>query len=323
MTSRSPVHGDFIAHPPWTARQRQVLDLLAHGRTNPEIADELGISLDGAKWHVREIIGTLGVDSREEAADHWRAENGLARRLFRGLAGTFGMFAGPAGWVAGGLVATGVAAIVVLAIVVATRGSNPPPALAPAPSATATASQPTATATAQGTPEATPTRPPGAIPAVSGVQIVDKVIDAVTRNDSVSLVALIRGMDVACAAPDMFVGAPACPDGAAIGTMVPSVVSFQCEGGWVPLAVLDPPFNLINGPDELNSVTNGGAPALPGDVPDHWILFDNSTPAMPPGFAVAVKDGAVVSFGNSCGDSASLRTRLLVGAAGYLVPPKG
>ena len=324
MTSRSPVHGDFIAHPPWTARQRQVLDLLARGRTNPEIADELGISLDGAKWHVREIIGTLGVDSREEAADLWREENGLVRRVFRGIAGVLGMFAGPAGWVAGGLVATGVAAIVALAIVVATRGSNPPPALAPAPPATSTASQPTATATTQGTPQATPTRPPGAIPAISGVPIVDKVIDAVTRNDSTSFRALFRGTDVACARQDMFVAAPACPDGFPIGTMVPSLAAFQCEGGWVALAAIGPPQDLILGADELSSVTNGGALVLPGNVaPDHWLFFDNSTPAMPPGFAVAVKDGAVVSFGNSCGDAASLRTRLLVGSTGYLVPPKG
>src|SRR6185312_13058106 len=279
MTSRSPVHGDFIAHPPWTARQRQVLDLLARGRTNPEIADELGISLDGAKWHVREIIGTLGVDSREEAADLWREENGLVRRVFRGIAGVLGMFAGPAGWVAGGLVATGVAAIVVLAIVVATRGSNPLPALAPGPSATATASQPTATATTQGTPQATPTRPAGAIPAISGVPIVDKVIDAVTRNDSTSFRALFRGTDVACVAPGAYTTAPSCPDGIAVGTPVPSIVSFHCEGGWVPLTAFQPPQDLIGGDDQLHYVTNGGVAVPPsGPVPDYWLLFDNSRP---------------------------------------------
>ena len=121
MTSRSPVHGDFIAHPPWTARQRQVLDLLARGRTNPEIAEELGISLDGAKWHVREIIGTLGVDSREEAADHWRSERSLPNRLLHVIAGPHGVAYGPAGWVGGALAATGLAALVLLVIVLALR----------------------------------------------------------------------------------------------------------------------------------------------------------------------------------------------------------
>lgn len=51
-----------------TPRQRQVLRLLAAGRTNPEIARALGISLAGAKWHVSEVLSRLGVTSRIEAA---------------------------------------------------------------------------------------------------------------------------------------------------------------------------------------------------------------------------------------------------------------
>jgi DNA-binding CsgD family transcriptional regulator len=54
-------------------RQRQVLDLIASGATNGEIAERLGITLDGAKWHVREILSRLDVDSREEAAEWWRS----------------------------------------------------------------------------------------------------------------------------------------------------------------------------------------------------------------------------------------------------------
>ena len=53
-------------------RQREVLRLIALGCTNPEIAHRLGITLDGAKWHVREILSRLGVDSREEAAEMWK-----------------------------------------------------------------------------------------------------------------------------------------------------------------------------------------------------------------------------------------------------------
>lgn len=51
-----------------TARQREVLALLRRGLTNEEIARELGITLDGAKWHVSEIIARLGVRDRYEAA---------------------------------------------------------------------------------------------------------------------------------------------------------------------------------------------------------------------------------------------------------------
>src|SRR5688500_7280617 len=51
-----------------TETQRRVLDLIAEGRTNYEIGQALGITLDGAKYHVTAILNTLGVDSREEAA---------------------------------------------------------------------------------------------------------------------------------------------------------------------------------------------------------------------------------------------------------------
>ena len=56
-----------------TGRQKQVLGLLVHGYTNARIGSELGISVDGAKWHVGELLGLLGVDSRTEAARWLRA----------------------------------------------------------------------------------------------------------------------------------------------------------------------------------------------------------------------------------------------------------
>ncbi|HEX6030058.1 MAG TPA: helix-turn-helix transcriptional regulator [Tepidiformaceae bacterium] len=72
-------------------RQREVLDLIARGRTNPEIADTLGVSLDGAKYHVREILAKLDVESREEAAMFWRSYNRPMARLERALSGVFGL----------------------------------------------------------------------------------------------------------------------------------------------------------------------------------------------------------------------------------------
>lgn len=68
-------------------RQTEVLDLLAEGYTNAEIGNALGITADGAKWHVSEIIAKLGVTNREDAADIWRSRqrsdsrSGLVRRL--------------------------------------------------------------------------------------------------------------------------------------------------------------------------------------------------------------------------------------------------
>lgn len=45
-----------------------MLALVRRGLTNEEIAERLDISLDGAKYHVSQILSKLGVSSREEAA---------------------------------------------------------------------------------------------------------------------------------------------------------------------------------------------------------------------------------------------------------------
>ena len=51
-----------------TAREREVLALVAEGYTNRRIADELFISDSTAGVHVSNILGKLGVESRTEAA---------------------------------------------------------------------------------------------------------------------------------------------------------------------------------------------------------------------------------------------------------------
>jgi DNA-binding CsgD family transcriptional regulator len=61
-----------------TPRQQEVLELVREGLTNREIAERLDITLDGAKFHVSEILTKIGVGSREEAA-RWQAETPTAR----------------------------------------------------------------------------------------------------------------------------------------------------------------------------------------------------------------------------------------------------
>jgi Tol biopolymer transport system component/DNA-binding CsgD family transcriptional regulator len=51
-----------------TPREWDVLRLLDEGLTNDQIAERLGISRDGAKYHVAQILAKLGVSSRHEAA---------------------------------------------------------------------------------------------------------------------------------------------------------------------------------------------------------------------------------------------------------------
>ena len=52
---------------PLTGRELEVLELLARGATNPQIAQALGISLHTAKTHVERIIGKLEVSDRTQA----------------------------------------------------------------------------------------------------------------------------------------------------------------------------------------------------------------------------------------------------------------
>lgn len=108
----------------WTSREVQVLDLLVSGKTNPEIAETLHISLSGAKWHVSEIISKLGVDSREEAADYWRGERGWPRRLWRQARAV--QFSAPARWIAAGACGGALVGAVFAGIVIF-RGAEPAP----------------------------------------------------------------------------------------------------------------------------------------------------------------------------------------------------
>jgi DNA-binding NarL/FixJ family response regulator len=52
---------------PLTAREREVLELLAEGLSNRQVAERLGISEHTAKFHVASVSGKLGASSRTEA----------------------------------------------------------------------------------------------------------------------------------------------------------------------------------------------------------------------------------------------------------------
>lgn len=122
----------------WTPRQREVLNLLADGFTNPQIGERLGLTLDGAKWHVSEVLSKLGVNSREDAAIYWREHNRVWNRLQRGL-----VWMAPGGWLRwaglGGAGAGGLAIIAVATAVLLSAGDAEPQAF-PMPEPTPTGS---------------------------------------------------------------------------------------------------------------------------------------------------------------------------------------
>jgi len=66
----APASTSDPAEQPWglSVREREVLALVAAGRTNAEIADALFISPKTASVHVTHILQKLGVASRVEAA---------------------------------------------------------------------------------------------------------------------------------------------------------------------------------------------------------------------------------------------------------------
>jgi DNA-binding NarL/FixJ family response regulator len=63
-----------------TARQAEVLDLLAEDLTNREIADRLFISGRTVEHHVEAILTKLGVSTRHDAVDEARNRGVLAGR---------------------------------------------------------------------------------------------------------------------------------------------------------------------------------------------------------------------------------------------------
>lgn len=51
----------------FSARELQVLRLLAQGLSNQQIAREMFVTLDGVKFHLKNLYGKLGVRGRLEA----------------------------------------------------------------------------------------------------------------------------------------------------------------------------------------------------------------------------------------------------------------
>ena len=105
MRRGRPRHPELL-----TPREQEVLSLIRQGLTNAQIAERLGISESGARYHVSEILSKLGVSTRAEAAA-WQPEP--SRRGMPVL--------GP---LTAGVLAAGVASLAVVVLVAITLGSG-------------------------------------------------------------------------------------------------------------------------------------------------------------------------------------------------------
>lgn len=70
---------ESLPHEELTEREMEVLKLIAKGKSNQEVADELMIGVKTVKFHVTNILAKLGVEDRTQAAiyafKHGLAEN--------------------------------------------------------------------------------------------------------------------------------------------------------------------------------------------------------------------------------------------------------
>jgi DNA-binding CsgD family transcriptional regulator len=156
----------------WSERQRDVLDLLAKGYTNGQIAERLGITLDGAKWHVSELIAELNARSRDEVAEYWRNERSPMNRLAHALLPLVAIKPVAMGAAA----VAGAAAIAVGAVVIAAGGGGNNALLASdaSPTPSEDHSTPPPTVTAGGT----PVPPPFVAPADADPQLLQYIESA-------------------------------------------------------------------------------------------------------------------------------------------------
>jgi DNA-binding CsgD family transcriptional regulator len=80
LSGQSPPVADRLDPAPHglSRRELEVLRLIAAGYTDQQIADALFIGRRTAEWHVRNVLGKLGVANRAEAAALAARENLLA-----------------------------------------------------------------------------------------------------------------------------------------------------------------------------------------------------------------------------------------------------
>ncbi len=161
-----PPHPDILTPAEW-----QVLEGVRAGRTNQEIADQLGVTFHTVKFHVSNMLAKLQLRDRQQLAE-WRPApvESAPSRNWRALVPWGGLKVAGAG-----LAVAGMGAGVILAVFVILGDDSEPavavlPTSTPRPTATPT---PPATSTCTATPAPVPVREAPDIPppATAGVEL--------------------------------------------------------------------------------------------------------------------------------------------------------
>lgn len=298
-----------------TPRQREVLRLVALGRTNAEIANELGLSLDGAKWHVREILGKLDVSSREEAASIWQAEQRPVARFMRALTALV-----PGGWALRATMAIGGGAVAIAAVVFALtvlRGDDDD--IRPATDDSETPTSPAASPTPQSTPA-------GPAPVLSEYPAIEAIATAAT-TDANTLLDYLKYEDFECIIEPVGIGGPPfCPPGVAEGTVVQAFQFSSCEGS---LALPDASERVFR---EMATTTLRVHSVFELSLSRRWtggmygVLLEAVQPdgavMQPPRLLSVTEAGEIVALSSGCAGSAD-EVFLAYRGYGVLQPPAG
>jgi DNA-binding CsgD family transcriptional regulator len=203
--------------PEVTERQLEVARLVSEGYGNPQIAEELGVSLAGAKYHVSQLLMRLGLERREEIASWYRDQHhprGRSRALRALKFGAAMTTIGAAGAVA-------VAVLVVMLVANARNGEPEQASLAPAASESA---QPVESPTS--TPPISASREAG-----DGVAFAAEILDGLQYD------SLLPGDEIPVLVyPDAPDAAESCMDDLLV-FMIPATAPAETDGKTVTCTV--------------------------------------------------------------------------------------
>lgn len=301
-----------------TPRQREVLALAARGMTNPEIGERLGISKDGAKWHIGEVLARLDVDTREEAVDLWKRYNGLPYRLHR-LARAV-VPPGAMRWVVASAGAVAVVSVTVAAIKLSNGGPSESPAAA---SPVASNTVPAVTGTAD-TGVAFSSLPP----------LLQNITRAVEGGRETDAAAVLHPTPWPCTAPQTpgtttrgLGGGPECPPGVAPGTSIGEYITVgDCEGGLVsPAAAAQLLLSIHGEHPTLAYWVRGRAGPQPTKLYD-YLVFSVAKPTLRVSDARIIRvdgDGVVGINTGGCVTSALEAAHSVETTGGFVRPVRG